>query len=848
MGCARPFFVRSLASLALTGLALLPLVADAQQQQAEQPGAIQEVIVTATKRSQNLQEVPFSVSATSQEQIRNSGAMDIVDLARNIAGLAIADLGPGQSQMAIRGISSGQVIRDQPGVKEQVGVYLDESPISVALFTPDLELFDLDRFEVLRGPQGTLFGAGSEAGTVRYITTQPHLGRTEIFTDASLEDVTHGDEGGFVRAAMNVPLGDAMAARFVAYWHHLAGFIDAISPFGAAGADKPAGFTVNRAINSGDRSGARFSLLIKPSSELSITPRIVFQKLETNGYPRVDLYNILANPYTTTQPAVTIGAREQYRQQGDGLTDDFTLADLKVDYDTGPATLTSVTSYTHRSVQVLRDATQLTGSVTFDVFGDAHVPPNFAGVRTSSPLFDRTHLNVFSEEVRLASNGKQQIDWLVGGFYQHVARHYGQDLPTPGYDALNATTAAWPGCPAATPICNFPLGPNPAGLADTPFYSNLFYTLKQYAAFGEATWHATSQFAITAGLRYYKFSEDRVLNFNGVFASDTPPGGIPGSVDSNGTSPRLIFSYRPVDDAELYAQASRGFRLGGINDPLNIPLCSPQDLVVFGSQKNWQDEKTWNYEVGAKTQWLDHRVTLNIAAFYADIKNLQATTTAGTCSSRIVFNVPKARSEGIEAELFARPNANWDFGISATVLDAKLTSSVTSSIPPPAGSPPGTPPTIVVVGGLADGNRLPTAPKTQAVGSIGYTMPAIASTDFFANFTIQYVGSSFSQFENEEPGFGQIGGAGDPNAARLITYGGPLTVNQINFNSELPSYTLANLRFGLRTDRWQAALYINNIADKTAELALDYERGRSARVGYLTNQPRTIGLYGSYSF
>ncbi len=820
---------RALIGLALLNLGSLPLVVEAQQQaqpQAEPPGALQEVIVTATKRRENLQEVPFSVSATSQEQIRNSGAMDIVDLARNIAGLAIADLGPGQSQMAIRGISSGQVIRDQPGVKEQVGVYLDESPISVALFTPDLELFDLDRFEVLRGPQGTLFGAGSEAGTVRYITTQPHLGKTEIFTDASLEDVTHGDEGGFVRAAMNVPLGDNVAARFVAYWHHLAGFIDAISPYGPAGADKPAGFTVNRAINSGDRSGARFSLLIKPSSELSITPRIVFQKLDTNGYPRVDLYNILANPYTTTQPAVTIGDREQYRQQGDGLTDDFTLADVKIDYDAGPATLTSVTSYTHRNVQVLRDATQLTGSVTFDVFGDASVPPDFAGVRTNSPLYDRTHLNVFSEEVRLASNGKQPIDWLVGGFFQHVGRHYGQDLPTPGYDALNAAAG-------------FPFGPNPAGLSDTPFYSNLFYTLKQYAAFGEATWHATSQFAITAGLRYYKFSEDRVLNFNGVFASDTPPGGIPGSVDSNGTSPRLIFSYKPVDDAELYAQASRGFRLGGINDPLNIPLCSPQDLLVFGSQANWQDEKTWNYEVGAKTQWLDHRVTLNIAAFYDDIKDLQATTTAGTCSSRIVFNVPTARSEGVEAELFARPNANWDFGISATVLDAKLTSSVVSTLPGGA---------QVVVGGLADGNRLPTAPKAQAVGSIGYTMPATGTTDFFANFTIQYVGSSFSQFENEEPGWGQIGGAGDPNAARLITYGGPLTVNQINFNPELPSYTLANLRFGFKTDRWQGALYINNIADKSAELALDYERGRSARVGYLTNQPRTIGLYGSYSF
>src|SRR4051794_39424038 len=136
---------------------------------------LEEVLVTAQKRVANLQDVPFSVASSSEEQIRNSGSGNVVDLARNIAGLAVADLGPGQSQMAIRGISAGQVIRDQPGVKEQVGVYLDESPISVALFTPDLELFDLDRFEVLRGPQGTLFGSGSEAGTVRYITRQPQL-------------------------------------------------------------------------------------------------------------------------------------------------------------------------------------------------------------------------------------------------------------------------------------------------------------------------------------------------------------------------------------------------------------------------------------------------------------------------------------------------------------------------------------------------------------------------------------------------------------------------------------------------------------------------------------------------
>jgi len=835
MARTRASVIRILTISTVAAFAGLPFVASAQQ---PDQGAIQEIIVTAQKREANLQDVPFSVSATSQDQIRNSGAMDLVDLARNIAGFAVADLGPGQSQVAIRGISSGQVIRDQPGVKEQVGVYLDESPISVALFTPDLELFDLDRFEVLRGPQGTLFGAGSEAGTVRYITRQPQLSKTEIMTDASFEDVAQGDEGGFLRAALNLPFGDTVAARLAAYWHHLPGFIDAIQPGGGLKKD----------ANDGDRSGARLSFLIKPNDALAITPRIMFQKLDTNGYPRVDLYNILGNPYTTTQPAVTLGSLTQYTQQHEGLTDDFTLGDLKVDYNLGPTTLTSITSFTHRNVLVQRDASQLTGSVTFDVFGAVSNPPDPAGVRTSSPLLDRTHLNVFSQEVRLASNGRGTLEWLVGGFFQHVGRRYGQALPTSHSSVPRPFVGFWPGCDPVKnpPPCRFPLGPNPVGLVDNPFFSDLSYRLKQYAAFGEATYHLTDQWAITGGLRYYKYNEDRILNFNGVFSAATPAGGVPGSTDSNGTSPRLILSYKATDDVTFNAQAARGFRLGGINDPINIPLCSPTDLLVFGNQKNWTDEKTWNYEVGAKTQWMDRRVTFNISAFYSDIKDLQATTTAGTCSSRIVFNVPTARSEGIEAELFARPNANWDFGLSATVIDAKLTSSVTSTLPPATpGGPPG--PTVVV-GGLADGNRLPTAPKTQVVGSVGYTLPVQGSADFFANVTVQYVGSSFSQFENEEPGWGQIGGSGDPNAARLISYGGPLTVSQINFNPELPSYTLANFRLGLKTERWQAAAYINNIADKNAQLALDYERGRSARVGYLTNQPRTIGVYGSYVF
>jgi iron complex outermembrane recepter protein len=831
MSPARANLTRSLTRLITVACSLiLPAVVTAQQEQA--PGTtLQEVIVTATKRSANLQDVPFSVSATSQDQIRNSGAQNLIDLARNIASFSVADLGPGQSQMAIRGISSGQVIRDQPGVKEQVGVYLDESPISVALFTPDLELFDLDRFEVLRGPQGTLFGAGSEAGTVRYITHQPDLGRFEAFTDASFETVEYGSHGGSVRGAFNAPLGDTAAVRLVLYYHHLPGFIDAIQPGGEAKQD----------VNDGDRTGARLSMLWKPSDALSITPRVVYQNLTTNGYPRVDLYNILANPYTTVAP-ISIGNLQQYTQQREGLLDQFLLTDLKVDYNLGSTTLTSITSYTHREVRVLRDASQLTGSVTYDVSGFSSLAPFTSPelqqlVRINSPLYDRTKLNVISEEVRLASNGTQTIDWLIGGFFQRVDRHYGQDLPTPGYDAFSRTL------PLA--IFGFPDSVASGAPPDTPFYSDLSYRLKQYAAFGEATWHMTNQWALTAGLRYYKFTEDKNLLFGGVFTIPTL-GVVSNSTDSSGTSPRVIVTYKATDDVNLYAQAARGFRLGGINDPVNLPICSAAGRVEFANAPTtWKDEKTWDYELGMKSQWLDKRLTFNLGAFYSDIKDLQGNVTADNCSSRLVYNVPTARSEGIEVELFARPNAAWDFGVSASVLDAKLTSSATVPSPVPGGAP-------VVVGGLQDGARLPTAPKTQAAAFVGYTLPLSSQRDFFANFTVQYVGSSFSQFENEQPGWGNIctgcPNAANPNAARLDDFGGPLSTNSFTFNPELPSYTIGNLRLGLKSDHWQAAFYINNLWDETARLALDYERGRTARLGYLTNQPRTYGLYGSYSF
>jgi iron complex outermembrane recepter protein len=790
------------------GVSLLGVTAAGAQAPPPQSAApLETVVVTAQKRESALQSVPFSVAATSDEQIRNSGSGSIVDLARNVASVAIADLGPGQSQVAIRGISSGQVIRDQPGVKEQVGVYLDESPISVALFTPDLELADLERFEVLRGPQGTLFGAGSEAGTLRYITRQPTVERYEGSAEATFLGVQDGDIGGNVRGAVNLPFGEAVALRVVGYYNELPGFVDAIQPGGG----------IKKDVNDGERKGGRVAMLFKPTEQLSITPRVVYQKLETNGYPREDVYNILANPAMTTQPPVTIGKRQQYTQIREGIDDEFTLGDLNIGYDFGPVALTSISSYTDRKVTVLRDATQLTGSVTFDIGGTD------AEVRISSPLYDRTKLEVLSQELRL-SGGMESFQWLVGGFYQDVDRHYGQSLPTPGYDAITQRIDG-----VVSTDLNAP--PN------TPYYSNLIYSLKQHAFFGEGTWFFTPQWSVTGGLRYYNFKEDRVLNFGGYFAEPTPPGGVPAKVDSDGISPRVILTFSPNEDIHFNAQFSRGFRLGGINDPINIPLCSSADITTFGGQGNWRDEEAKNYEVGAKMQLAERRVTLNISAFYSDIEDLQATTTAGTCSSRIVFNVPKARSRGAELELFARPNERWDFGIAATYLEAELRSSVVSVT--------GT--TATVVGGLAEGNRLPTSANFQGVASIGFTQPIGESREMFANLTVQHVGSSYSQFENEVPNFGLIAAGGPTGSARLIPYGAP-SVSSFGFDAKLPSYELGNLRVGLRQQAFELAAFVNNLWDEEARLALDYERNRSARVGYLVNMPRTYGVSARWEF
>ena len=619
-------------------------IQERDEQLSDESGQGGLIIVTATKRATTVQDVPFSINAQTQEDIQRANASTIEDISRNVAGLAVQNLGPGQSQVSVRGVSAGQIVRDQPGVKEQVGVYLDESVISLSLFTPDIDLFDLNRVETLRGPQGTLFGSGSVGGTVRYITNQPRLGRTEGQAEINFNTLADGDMGGYVKGAVNIPIGQTVAVRAVAYGTGYGGFVDAIGP---AGGDN---------VNDGSRVGGRLSLLWQPVEELKITPRVVYQKVKANGFNRQEVFNLYANELTTTRPAVDMGKREQYLKLREQFTDKTWLADLNASYDFGPVELTSVTSYINRDILVSRDASALTGSVSDDLgFPDD-------GVLLESNLRDTTDLKTWTQELRLTSTGSGPFQWVVGGFYSDVERTYHQRLPTPGYDSY---TDAIFGAGTSVAVSNgFPL--------NSPYNADLPYDIKQKALFGEATYDF-GQFKITGGGRYYNFKESRDFISGGLFSNgDTRIGD---KTKSDGFSPRAIVTWEPNRNLSVNLQVAKGFRLGGVNDPLNLPLCSDEDEAIFGPFAGaFDDESLWNYEAGVKYQ--KGPLTFNAALFHTKIKDLQVTLDAGSCSSRIVFNVPDAHTTGVEMEIGATPIDGLDLSLAGSYVKAEFDSTL----------------------------------------------------------------------------------------------------------------------------------------------------------------------------
>ena len=789
-------------STAAIGIAA-PSFAQTGQEEAAQaatpPEATQEgeIVVTATKRASRIQDVPFSINAQTEKDIQRANASTIEDISRNVAGLAIQNVGPGQSSVAIRGVSAGQIARDQAGVKEQVGVYLDESVISLSLFTPDIDLYDLNRVETLRGPQGTLFGSGSVGGTLRYITNQPKIGRTEGSVEANLNTVAEGDVGGHLKGAINVPLGDTAAVRMVGYYTKYAGFIDALGPAGG------------KNVNDGSRVGGRIALLWEPTEQLRITPRVLYQEIETGGFNREEVFNLFANPLTTTRPAVTFDEREQFLLLREKFRDESLIADLTASYDFGGVELTSVSSYINRDILVSRDASALTGSISDDI----GLPD--AAILLPSNLVDTTKLKTWTQEVRLSSTNSGPFQWVIGGFYADVTRDYLQTLPTPGYSSFIGIAASQA---AANGFPNL----------DSPYNSQVPYDMNQFALFGEATYDL-GQIKLTGGGRYYHFKETRGFRSGGVFGNQDNVAGD--KTKSSGFSPRGIVTWEPNSNFSVNAQVAKGFRLGGINDPLNLPLCDngvpngPDANLYGGFAGPYDDETMWNYEAGVKYQ--KGPITFNTAAYYTAIKDLQINVLAGSCSSRVSINAEKAHTMGLEAEFSARPAPGLEFSISGSVLNAEFDSS---EVEP-----------LATRTGIRDGNRLPGVPKFQLATSATYGQRLNSNADWLVSASYQHVGSRYTRAADQE--------LNPRTFAYGNNFGGIPATGVTILNLKLPSYDLVNLSAGLEFDSGlSVTLYANNLFDESPKLSFDEERNGRARLGWHVGQPRTIGLTVRQSF
>ncbi|MDH3621874.1 MAG: TonB-dependent receptor [Gammaproteobacteria bacterium] len=763
---------------------------------------LEEITVTATKRETTIQDVPFSINAQTAADIQRTGATDLEELSRNVAGLTVQNLGPGQSQVAIRGVSAGQIVRDQPGVKEQVGVYLDESVISLSLFTPDFDLYDLNRVETLRGPQGTLFGSGSVGGTIRYITNKPDRDAFDANVELDLNSITDGDVGGAIKGMVNVPLGDGNAAlRLVGYTTEYGGFIDARMESGGVRSD----------VNGGNRTGVRAALSFDIGDSITITPRIIYQEIEADGFNRQEVFNLYANPYTTTRPAVQLGEREQHLLLNEEFTDETLLADVVFEASFDAIDFTFVGSQMDREILVSRDASALTGSVSVDLGY-----PDVGGVLLPSNLRDTTDLKQTTFEARVSSSGDGPLQWLGGAFWSDTERNYGQYLPTPGYQAVTDTVL---GAGTSAAVAN--------GFPDlnSPYNALLPYDIEQIALFGEVSFDVSDALQVTVGGRWYDFEESRRFYSGGLFANGDDQ---TDTTSSDGFTPRVMASFDLSDAVTLNAQVSQGFRLGGVNDPLNATLCTPEDLQIFGSFQSYSDEKMWNYEAGIKSGF-GNGVTLNAAVFYSDIEDLQATLDAGSCSSRVSFNVPKAHTQGVEFELGANPTESLYLSVAGSILESEFDSTVVDG-------------SGAVIGGLRDGNRLASVPDFQIAASGSYYFPIglFGGSDGFATATIHHVGDRITQPSDQESGAGTFSSG--------LPFGGATGNEVTNLDLNLDAYTIINLSAGIEKETWSAVLYIHNLADENANLSFDRERGGRARLAYRTNKPRTIGITFRKSF
>jgi len=817
-------YVRTLCA-ALTlflGCATATRAAGGDPAAAKPPSAeLEEVVVTATKDARELSKVPISISAYTQAVMDDRAIRRINDIVAQTPGLSLGDQGSNGvgDRIAIRGIDSNTGAAT-------TGVYIDDTPLQARSNPVNLagtafpDVFDLERVEVLRGPQGTLFGAGAEGGVVRFITPTPSLTTNSVYARAETSFTAHGDPSFEAGAAFGGPLKDDVLGIRVSGWgRHSGGWVNRTS--------WETGQTVTNS-NWGDAGGARLALLWKASDTVRVTPAVLYQNTHDNDTPN---YWVLRPSPGLDAPSVCPSSDPQSgrfsncyvsRQQS---SDKFVLPSLKVEVDLGAMAFTSVTSYYYRDESNVSDVTNydIAGALgARGVNGENNIFPTVASGAPVVDLFvGTTYQNVFTQELRLQStNAAAKLRWVAGLYYQNSRLHDTQLAPNPQLENL------WNQQQGPGAFANYYYDPTTcvaycsgmlAGIYE--YTGSEFSTDEQIAAFGNVDYSITDRLIANVGVRVEHTKSTFVAYENGPVNNGISKGG--GDTASIPVTPKFGLSFQADPDTLYYGSVAEGYREGGGNS--HVPPSCSADLSAIGlteAPTKYDPDNTWSYELGAKHRAAGGRLSIDASVYYIDWRNIQWYYFLPNCGYGIVFNLGRAESTGFDLQFDARLTERLLATLNVGYNDAKFKNTVSLG-----GNP-------VVFNGQTLGGS-----PWVVFTSLEYRFDVGARDGFYARLTDNF------RSANTGPYLYQFSGAAvyDPNL-----YPGP-------------SANSLDLRLGRKWRGLDLSLFVSNALDEAPRFvnpqASHYvgtdSSGNSVPspiYSYQTQRPRTIGVTGTYNF
>jgi iron complex outermembrane recepter protein len=769
---------------------------------AETAGPLEEIVVTATRHEENLSKVPISITALTQDAMDIRGIKDILDVARFTPGINVDN--SGTNNIAIRGIAS-------TGGAGTTGIYLDDTPIQMRAlaFNPDEALpqsFDLDRVEVLRGPQGTLFGAGSEGGTVRYITTQPSLTQSSVYSRSELSYTEGGQPSYEAGIAAGTPIiDDKLGIRLSAWYRYDGGWINRIDPVTQQ--------VLQNNTNSIDTKLFRGSVVWAISDHWKVTPSYFYQDRYANDVQ--NYWGLYSSPSNNRY----VSANPTQRP----VPDTFYIPALKIEGDLGPVTLISNTSYYHREEETGYDGTLYNLGFYQTFLGGpfplldgtgVHLPPSVSDYRSPASV-DNGQQNL-TQEVRLQSSDlTSRLIWTTGLFFSNNHQSYLEQIHDPMLNQLTLATAGLP----YTQVFTDPNG-NPVPF--DPRFPNDSYFLqtrsqdKQYAWFGEGTFAFTDRFKTTVGVRYSKteFTFNTLTGGPQLFLANQENSG---DKKENSFTPKVSLQFQQDPKDLYYFTYAKGFRPGGANNPVPQAACAG-DFQAFGISQapaTYNSDTVDSFEIGAKNNF-DNRVKIASSIYYIRWNNIQQTVVPPVCQISFITNLGQAVAKGADIQAEIAMTDAFTAEISAGYTDGRYTEDSRLS-------PVETTPVVASGDAITGQSGQPPAPYTVSVG-LEYRF-TVTGRESFVRVDDEFEGRSKWTSPAQDPGTLQYDSAF-------------YTLSSTNF---------ASARGGMSFGNFQVQAFVDNLTDTHTVTNYDWSidsgvPGTSRLQREFTYRPRTFGF------